>query len=491
MVLFMYNSILHFNEFGVKIIEEVIKNFIDQPNQDIGDLVISLDKPLRELQSSIIAETIETIDELYREDPVRKKKWNIVRSNDTNRFMATCGEVTYKRTYFVSKETSERAYLADRAVGIEPHMRISNDVVVKTLDHVADSSYRLSGDNAVFTEDTISKQAVMKQVHQLEIPKIKEAPETKKKVKVLYIDADEDHVSLQFNKTKGDLKVAHGRKQNTIMPKLIYVYEGIEKEGANRNKLINKHYFGGVYEDSEEIWTEVNNYIEEHYATEVIEKIYLSGDGAPWIKKGLEIIGAKCRFILDKYHLNKYIVQATSHLGDTTEDARQKIYDAFSFEDKEEIEEIFKIIIGATESESKKKTVYRCKTYILNHWEGIIIRNNDEGASVGCSAEGHVSHIFSDRMSSRPLGWSKVGVDKMTRLRVYGANGGKVYDLVKYKKDKKEREIQEAIKEQFDKAIKKKRAKYTDAWNKLTVVGQVGKADGLYYSLKALRGVCG
>lgn len=494
MVLSMYNSILQFNEFGVKKIEELLKNFIEQPQQDVGDLVMALEKPLKELQCNLIAETLETIDELYRKDPVRKKKWSIVRSNDNNSFMTTCGEVKYSRTYFISKETGERAYLADRAAGIEPHMRISNDVVIRALDNVADSSYRLSGENAVYTEDIISKQAVMKQVHELEIPTVKESVKEKKKVKVLYIDADEDHVSLQFNNKKGDLKVdENGRKQNTIMPKLIYLYEGIEKEGPDnkRNKLINKHYFGGVYANSEDLWGEVVNYIEDHYDSDVLEKVYISGDGASWIKTGIEMIGLKCRFILDKYHLNKYILQATSHLGDSAEDARQRIYDAFSFEDKEEIEEIFKIILGATESKSKRKAVLKCKTYILNHWEGIIIVNNDEDARIGCSAEGHISHIYSDRMSSRPLGWSKVGADKIARLRVYKANGGKVYDLVKYRKDKKEREIREEIQRQYDSEIKKKRKQYADIWSRSTIVAQTGKTDGIYYAMKTLRGICG
>ena len=36
----MYNSIQQFNEFGVKIIEKVIKDFINQGNNDIADLVI-------------------------------------------------------------------------------------------------------------------------------------------------------------------------------------------------------------------------------------------------------------------------------------------------------------------------------------------------------------------------------------------------------------------------------------------------------------------
>ena len=127
----------------------------------------------------------------------------------------------------------------------------------------------------------------------------------------------------------------------------------------------------------------------------------------------------------------------------------------------------------------------------MNHWNGIIIKNNDEDARLGCSAEGHISHVLSSRMSSRPLGWSKFGADKMSRLRVYKANGGNIYDLVMYKKEKEEREVTEKIKEQFDKTIRKRRQNYTDTWNNQPVATQMGKRNGLYYELKGLRGICG
>ena len=70
----MYNSILHFNEFGVKKIEKVIKNFIGDGNKTIGDLVMELNKPMQELLCEIVKETIEEIDEAYRQDESRKKK---------------------------------------------------------------------------------------------------------------------------------------------------------------------------------------------------------------------------------------------------------------------------------------------------------------------------------------------------------------------------------------------------------------------------------
>lgn len=56
--------------------------------------------------------------------------------------------------------------------------------------------------------------------------------------------------------------------------------------------------------------------------------------------------------------------------------------------------------------------------YILNNVEGIknLYRNKKE--LHGCSAEGHVSHIYSDRMSSRPMGWSTTNINNMSRLRI-------------------------------------------------------------------------
>ena len=54
--------------------------------------------------------------------------------------------------------------------------------------------------------DTLSKTSIKNLVHNLVVdmpqPEVKE----KKKVRILHINADEDHVSAQFWKVKGDLK---------------------------------------------------------------------------------------------------------------------------------------------------------------------------------------------------------------------------------------------------------------------------------------------
>jgi len=120
--------------------------------------------------------------------------------------------------------------------------------------------------------------------------------------------------------------------------------------------------------------------------------------------------------------------------------------------DKEKTKELFAAIINATEIETKRKSVKEARKYILGNWDGI--RNQYEPDYVGCSAEGHVSHILSARLSSRPLGWCKIGADQMARLRAFEANGGVVYDLLLAKKRSK---LSKARQLKLDQEILKKR----------------------------------
>ena len=47
-----------------------------------------------------------------------------------------------------------------------------------------------------------------------------------------------------------------------------------------------------------------------------------------------------------------------------------------------------------------------------------------------------MSHVLSDRMSSRPMGWSVKGAAKMAQLRTYYLNGGDMLELVRYQEKK-------------------------------------------------------
>ena len=115
----------------------------------------------------------------------------------------------------------------------------------------------------------MSKQTVKNKLHKLTFPQQKEEQPKKKAVEFLYIDADEDHVSLQFKEKKGDLETGENNwKNNCVLAKLVYVYEGLEPESpkSKRHKLVNPHYFSGVYDgaDNAELWDEVYAYLDSH-----------------------------------------------------------------------------------------------------------------------------------------------------------------------------------------------------------------------------------
>ena len=187
--------------------------------------------------------------------------------------------------------------------------------------------------------------------------------EEKKELKTLYIDADEDHVALQYLEHKGDIRKP---RINTVMPRIIYTYEGVDDDEEGRPRLINPRYFGGVYDGQksiERLWTEVLDYLNEAYDMEAVDRVYINGDGAAWIRTGEKII-PKARFALDKYHMYKYIIAATSHLEDSSEDARSEIYRVIHRKKKRMAEEVFDRIIEITDKETKRKAVEQAKAYV-------------------------------------------------------------------------------------------------------------------------------
>jgi hypothetical protein len=88
--------------------------------------------------------------------------------------------------------------------------------------------------------------------------------------------------------------------------------------------------------------------------------------------------------------------------------------------------EVFDRVLELTENGTKKEAVREAKRYILNNWDGIEIKEEKADEIVGCSAEGHVSHVFSERLSSRPKGWSKIGVDKWLSLGYTRGTAGRI-----------------------------------------------------------------
>ena len=166
-------------------------------------------------------------------------------------------------------------------------------------------------------------------------------------------------------------------------------------------------------------------YIENNYNTEYLEKVYISGDGANWIKTGLEWI-IKSVYVLDEFHMKKAVNGIVGRIIKTNKEEKEKqkkeIRTALRRLNFVKFKELCYEILAEEMEKTTRKRKEDLMNYILNNVEGIknLYRNKKE--LHGCSAEGHISHIYSDRMSSRPMGWSTTNVNNMSKLRTSKEN---------------------------------------------------------------------
>ena len=243
--------------------------------------------------------------------------------------------------------------------------------------------------------------------------------------------------------------------------------------------LVNPRYFTSLSGANEDLWLEVTNYIYEAYNIDTVDNIYISGDGAKWIKEGVNWI-PRSVFVLDYFHLSKYIKKATAHMEYTS----KYMWQYLKSDMKKDVKALFEAIIESTEEPSKKDAVITSKKYVMNNWDAIQRLLNNK--KLRCSAEGHVSHVLSDRLSSRPMGWSIEGADQMARLRCFTQNGGKVYEYMKSKlatKKQKEKNIK------IDsRTLKKSKRNNLGKLDNLIILN-IGKVNPCSRYLKAVRGL--
>lgn len=434
----MIKSIQHFQTEGVKKLEKV---FIDYSSDmtKIAEMVNGVRENVLQLGLSMIAEELETYDEYLRKHKNARQGWYVVRTDETT-LLTSMGSLTYHKTLFKNKETGSCEYLLDRVMGIEKHTRMTEDAEARILEEAVQTSYKKGGENACISDEFVSKETVMNKLHVLEFPKETRIPEEKKTVDYLYIDADEDHVSLQFREKKGDLiQNENHQKNNTAIAKLVYVYEGVEKEApkSKKHKLINPYYFCRVCskEANEQFWDEIYEYLDSHYDLSQVKKIYVNGDGGAWIKSGMKRI-AGITYVLDGFHLEKHLTKLTSHMKASASDVRELLYKAIHYETKEVFAGLVEELKEYLPDETGIKRLETSRDYILSNWIAARKRLQRSEGIKGCSAEGHVSHVLSSRMSSRPMGWSIKGMSKMAELRAYYYNGGNMLELVRYQKER-------------------------------------------------------
>lgn len=335
--------------------------------------------------------------ELLADKAGRKESGLVVeRRGDVRQVVTQLGVVSYNRTYYANR-SGGYSYPIDQVVGLESYQRVSSGVGVGLVESAREMSYAKA--SRIVTGGQVSKQTVMQKIREAR-PLLK--PVVRQKVAVLHVDADEDHVKMQ----SGDSR---------IVP-LISVYEGIERN-SKRGVCKNVFHCSEFGKRTEELWEEVLTEMERRYDL-TDTKIYIHGDGAPWIRQGLEWLPHSV-FVLDRYHVNKALKGTVS--GIERKSGSQYEYHlrrALNEGDRDYFCSVRDSLLA--QWPERENTIQENCNYLLDHFDAIHIYNIDPETRKGGATEPHVSHVLSSRLSSRPMGWSQKTLKKFVPILAAG-----------------------------------------------------------------------
>ena len=413
-------NILHdFEEKVISLMTEFLKNSMETGG--LSNFTEDLKDNLMQLGYDLTKFSLEYAEDIIFKIKERKQQFESLEKDD-RKIISIFGDIDFKRRYYLDKENNQRVYLLDEYFKIAPKERLLENVETRLIEEAIETNYEKAGKSVAYKTE-ISKQTVMNKISELKINLEEEKANTKRIVDNIYCIADEDHVHLQ----KGGIEE----------PRLIVVYDSMIKNGK-RTQLCNKKHFGGVYKGKiDDLWEEVLTYLDNTYELDKVKNIYVLGDGANWIKTGLEWL-PKSINVLDKFHLMKVV---NGIVGKETKDNikekseyKRRIYRSFYALDFKQTKEIVYEILAEEMEEATRKRKEKLLQYILNNKEGISNLYKYQSQLHGCSAEGHVSHLYSARLSSRPLGWKTINVNNVSKLRLIKADNKEIKEIVHNKR---------------------------------------------------------
>lgn len=400
-------------QIAVELTKNITEKALNFETLDIDNLSDMVLEDCKVAALRMIETIVTEMNMSIRADKASRKELGlVVKEKDRARnLLVSLGELHLKRDYYYDKENEKFSCPLDSMLGIERYERVGKNISAKLTETATEHSYAKS--SRIVTEGSVSRQTVRNKI--LKAPELEVVSDSSKKktVKELHIFADEDHVHLQKpNKEKG--------KRSRIVP-LVTVTEGVIGESAGRNRTINAMHFVDTKFQTDDLWDTVDGYIQNDYKVEDIETIYVHGDGGNWIRNGLSEY-EQTKHVMDGYHLGKCLRALNAKFPGVS--ARYRIEQAIRAEDRERANEIIDNLEKDAEEPQQKMVAETARTYLNNKWEEIVNRRVLD--IPGSCTEGQVSHVLSERFSRNPMGWSKEGLGKLSKLRVYVKNGGKI-----------------------------------------------------------------
>lgn len=243
---------------------------------------------------------------------------------------------------------------------------------------------------------------------------------------------DADRAIAWFEET-GELPQSEGSKANRLMieadgvvlplqrevarkaeVKLGIAYEDWRKVGKDRYSTVNKTYFADIA-GTDHFWAGMALKLHQKYDLSDTQHI-LGGDGAAWIKEGVDYFGA--RYQLCRYHLNRAICRALGH-------DRQALQSVQYHSSQGNFKTVLSALKKAADSaqNDKAKDIRRVIKYINSNASGLKdyredMTEHDSSLRRTGAIEGNIDKLIVRRMKNQGMSWSPQGIHRMLWLRI-------------------------------------------------------------------------
>lgn len=464
-----------------KIITDITDDFIENlfvvnPDNKYQNIMLNLDKNIKETALKIIKETIEIMDNLFCNCNERKQYFNVCNKYQRSIF-TIFGWLDFERIYYYDKyDKTKHFYFIDNLFKFPSYEHY--DILVKgiAIDNAINTNQKkgaeITNDMLNPILDTIndkrtcniSRQDIYNWINKWKIPEVEYDP-IESDSDTLYIMIDEKYIHEQI---KAIIEQDEIKEQRIESKKVIDIKEEILnfiKQLNNSNKVLllpapkekNKHYimskafitFTGItykrnrrslndkvtfLTTSSNAWQEFVDFISKIFDFEKFSKIKVLSDAGTWIVNGIpnlklysknEIIHCLCEF-----HVKQKINRIT-----TDENQRRLLKGYINDNNKKAFITLINEIEN-TKSEKRKTTIEGYKMYLLKYWKAF---RNMLDSNIRSSMESHISHNVAKHFSYEPKAFSRRRIQKLIKLQEYRANGVNILNLYLKTSDKKEK----------------------------------------------------
>ena len=399
-------------------VESLLNNLLCNDNSNkYFDLIYKSQQAARDIVKSIVISTLEELDNEFKESAYRKSRYYINKSNVPRTLITIVGEITFYRTYYISKNSNKKFFYIDKIFNLPKSdhydhivkaISISKAVSTSQAQAVRDTSAFIN-DISYFETNSIIKDIPRQSVYNWIInwhvpniiPKSVDTPET------LYVMADEKYIGAQ-------------NIDKDIMVKCFVTFEDIKDVCKNRRQLVNRSVFSCY---SSKAWPKFMDFIAMKYDFSKIKNICLLADGGSWIKSGISELkldpNNSVKFYLCEFHFK----QAIHHIT-TDSDERYYLLHIFNTKPKSYFIDAVNTIIY--NNPKRNDIIIKKLKYIINNYTNI---KSMLALNIGSSMESHISHLIASFFSSRPKGFSTKRIEKYIKLNDYKYNNINIFKL--------------------------------------------------------------